>query len=272
MMILVLAMMFQAAPEKPEVNAVEFVEWMEKHTGKKFIYSKAEGLGTRVVRCRLNELDPERAYAVGLVLLKTVGLCAIRQEKAGVTEITSSNIAYKRESPVYRSEKELPEADEWCTLILRLSFVRPRTVQAALISMVTMPMNIVSSSDTPTLIITDFSSNVRRLVKLVREMDYPNEPFSSAVAAKWGPDWLIRKFGEVPVKALTEEERLRVKPLLKKLSSDSFEARADAIKGLRAIGPAARPRVSRFLDSDTVEIRTVVRDLFIEWAVEWAKQ
>ena len=269
MLILALVTLLQGATAEPEVPCSEVVTWMEKHAAKKFIYSETVGINHKRIRCKLEDLDTKSAYAVGLALLRTVHLVVIHKENAKVTEIVSSHQAAKRELPVFRSVEELPAADEWCTLILRVKFANPRNLQVILFQLSSSPMCVFSNVAPPTLVMTDYSSNLRKLAKIIQAMDYPHKPLPREVNAKMGDDWLIRKFLDTKAKPLNKEERDLATSLIEKLSSDSISEREAAFKGLRDLGPVLRSLLPPLMKSDDAEVRLQARKLLFDWAKEW---
>jgi hypothetical protein len=98
----------------------------------RFIYPASSGLSKPKIRCRLQALDPAKAYEAGLSLLKTVDLIAIREEKAGVVELSYGPVGAKKEIPVYTAVERLPAADEFRGLVPRPRFIDPRSAQAVL--------------------------------------------------------------------------------------------------------------------------------------------
>jgi hypothetical protein len=267
---MLLALTAQAA--EPRMSAREVVEWMEAHTKHKFVYSADLGLQHTQVRCKKEDLDPAKAYEAGLALLKTVRLIAVRKEKAGVVEISPAPLGGKAEVPVYTSVQQLPDADEFCSLVLRPRFMDARSAQAVLINMAGFPQNVLSVEDPPGLILSDYASNLRRLAALLAEIDRPKQPINPRIAARLDVDWLVRKYLDRRFDPLPADQASNVPALLEALGADSVAGREGAARDLEAMGPNVSPLLASALDAKDVEVRARVQALLYKWAEAWARK
>lgn len=160
-----------------DMKASEVVEWMTKHTKVRFIAGDGLNLAGKKILATPETLDPARAYENGLKMLKAADLAAISNpETPGVVEIVAAPIAGKKTSTLHTSTETLPKADEYCTLSLRLKHVSPRNVQAALINLASFPQNVLSVEESRSVILSDYSSNLRRMGEIARQMDVPPPP------------------------------------------------------------------------------------------------
>lgn len=255
-----------------EVSAKDVVEWMETHTKHRFVYPASNDLSKPKIRCRLQDLDPAKAYEAGLGLLKTLDLIAIRKEKAGVVELSYGPVGAKKEIPVYTAVEQLPAADEFCSLVLRPRFIDPRSAQAVLINIVGFPQNVLCVQDPPSLVLSDYASNLRRLAGLLAEVDRPRQPLSPEIAARMNAEWLVRKFLDRRFDPLPAEAAARVPALLQALGADSLAGRAGATKDLEAMGPNASPHMAPALDAKDPEVKARALALLYKWAEEWARR
>ncbi|HLY07738.1 MAG TPA: hypothetical protein VKW04_00410 [Planctomycetota bacterium] len=154
------------------ISAASLVEWMERKTGHRFLYT--EELGLRNVRVRILEdlMETGDPYSVGIDLLRLANLGVAPQEGApGVFEIFAAPIGSKKALKVYRSAGELPRANEFSTLVLHPCYVSPRSVQAVLINVVSYPQNCICIDDSSTLVVTDYTSVLRKCAELVKALD-----------------------------------------------------------------------------------------------------
>lgn len=251
-----------------QMSAQEVVEWIEANSKHRFVYAAASGLANMKIRARKEDLDPSKAYEAGLALLKTVNLIAVRKEKAGVVEILHAAIGGKHEVPVLTSVEQIPAADEFCTLVIRVRFVSPRDVQAMLINLIGFPQNVLAMEDPPRVVLTDYASNLRRLATLAADFDRPRPE----IAARIDADWLVKKFLDLRFEPLPADVAARVPKLLEALAGDSVQARQAGAKELAEIGPNAAPLVAPALESKDVELRGRVQELLAGWAEAWARR
>jgi hypothetical protein len=155
------------------LSALQVVEWMEKKTNRKFLV--AENLGLRNTRVRVPEefLDLNDPYAVGVDLLKVAGLgVAPSDSNPGAIDIFPGPLGGKQALKVYQKVEDLPRANEFCTLALHPRHVSPRDVQAVLINVVSFPQNCLSVENAGALILSDYSSVLRKCAAIVSEMDF----------------------------------------------------------------------------------------------------
>jgi hypothetical protein len=154
------------------ISAATIVEWMEKKTGRTFLYS--EELGLRNVKIRIHEalIETGDPYLVGTDLLRLANLGVAPGDGApGVFEIFPSPIGSKKALKVYTSVGELPKANEFCTLILHTRYASPRSVQSALINAASYPQNCICIEDSGALLVTDYTSVLRKCAEIVNALD-----------------------------------------------------------------------------------------------------
>jgi hypothetical protein len=154
------------------ISAATLVEWMEKKTGRKFLYT--EELGLRNVKIRIHEelIETGDPYSVGTDLLRLANLGVAPGDSApGVFEIFAASLGSKKSLKVYTSVGELPRANEVCTLVLHPRTASPRSVQAALINAVSYPQNCLCIEDSGALLVTDYTSVLRKCAEIVNVLD-----------------------------------------------------------------------------------------------------
>jgi hypothetical protein len=165
--------LFGFEPKDPNgISAATIVEWMEKKTGHKFLYT--EELGLRNVKIRIHEqlIETGDPYSVGTDLLRLANLGVAPGDGApGVFEIFAAPIGCKKALKVYTSVGELPRANEFCTVILHPRYASPRSVQSALINAVSYPQNCISIEDSGALLVTDYTSVLRKCAEIVSALD-----------------------------------------------------------------------------------------------------
>jgi hypothetical protein len=154
------------------ISAATIVEWMERKTGRKFIYT--EELGLRNVKIRIHEdlIGTGDPYSVGtdLLMLGNLGV-APHAGAPGVVDVFAAPIGGKKALKVYTSVGELPAANEFCTLVLHPRHASPRSIQPALIGAVSYPQNCICIEESGALLLTDYASVLRKCADIVNAMD-----------------------------------------------------------------------------------------------------
>lgn len=158
--------------ERGDWSVAEVLDWMGKESGRKFV-SDSHAYAGKQIRITPGTLDREHAYEIGLMLLKSVDLAAVPDRQTGLVEILPSHAAVKRALQVFRSPQELPNADEFCTLSVTLRNATPRDVQSSLAAAGTPPQSGLSIEASGRLLVSDYSSNLRKLATLIEWLDHP---------------------------------------------------------------------------------------------------
>lgn len=251
-----------------EMSARDVVEWVESHTKHRFIHNAALDLSKVKIRCRKEELDPAKAYEAGLALLKSVGLVPVRKTDARVVEILHSVVVAKSDVPAYDRVEGLPSADEFCTLVMKPKFIGAREARAALINVVGLPQNVMSVEGSGCLLVTYYAPNLRRLARLLADIDKPG-PEQILRLAAMDMDWCVKKFLDTRFSPLPPKDVERIPGLLKALGAEDAAERETAERELRALGPNVSPHLATALASDDLETRVRVKAILFAWAKEW---
>ena len=167
-----LAAMLLLAPVQDEAMKVtDVIAWMTKETKKKFAFDEvvATAYGTKRVTLTGDGLDAARAYEIGLTMLRTAGLAALPLEDGSVRLVPDATAA-REQVKVYSNAADLPKADEFCTLTIQLKNVDVRQAHAALIN-VCRPQSIVPVESARVILATDYASNLRKVVEIVKKID-----------------------------------------------------------------------------------------------------
>jgi hypothetical protein len=155
-----------------DLPASTLVEWMEKKTGRKFLYTL--DLGLRNMRIRVPEGLAEAtdfyAFGVDLLRLVNIGVCP-SQGVPGAMELFPSPLGSKKSLKVCSSVDELPKANEMCALALHPRHISPRSVQVVLINAVSFPQNVICVEESGTLLVTDHASVLRKCAQIVAAVD-----------------------------------------------------------------------------------------------------
>jgi len=154
------------------VSALTVINWMEKKTGRKFIYSEELGLRNAKVQAPEKLIETGDPYVVGVDLLRLANLAVTPGDSApDVVEIFPAPLGGKKGVKVFRSVEDLPKANEFCTLVLHPRHVSPRSVQAVLINLVSFPQNCLCIEESGTVVVSDYASVLRKCSGIMNELD-----------------------------------------------------------------------------------------------------
>jgi hypothetical protein len=155
-----------------DLPASTLVEWMEKKTGRRFLYTPDLGLRNARVRVPEDLLEAADFYSLGVDLLRlvNVGVCP-SQGIPGAMELFPSAIGAKKGLKVCKSVDDLPQANEVCALALHPRHLSPRGAQVMLLNVVTYPQNVQCDEDSGSVLLTDYASVLRKCAEIVNGLD-----------------------------------------------------------------------------------------------------
>ncbi len=224
-----------AQDESMKVSDV--VAWMTKEAKKKFVFDEgvATAYGSKKVTLAGDWLDAARAYEIGLVLLHTAGVAAVPLEDGSV-RLVPAVTANREQLKVYSNAADLPKADEFCALTIQLKNLEVRQVHAALINVCT-PQCVVPVDSARMIVASDYASNLRKVVEIVRQIDVagPKTSYCVSVAlleASTGEASVPEAFKGVDLTAVANRSRFAV-------VGEAF-ARVDLDSPKAAVGPPTR--------------------------------
>jgi general secretion pathway protein D len=146
-----------------------FIKYVSEITGRNFVVDdKVRGRITLIspTKIRVNELE-----RVLESLLELNGFTAI--PSGSVTKIVPLREVKQRgvETDVGRDPREIPQIDRMVTHLVPLRYADINEVRNMLTPLVSKDGNITAYGPSNTLILTDLSSNINRLVKIIQEVD-----------------------------------------------------------------------------------------------------
>lgn len=156
---------------KPDTELKELLTWAMGFTCKNFIYeSSILQRSKKLTIIAPNAMTPQQAYRLFLVGLSTMGLTVV--PKGNVLRVVEAANAKQETVPIYR--KGTPgNSDEVSRLILRPQHISPDELSNAL-SVVKSNIGIIQPVPRAgVLVITDYSSAIRDMVTLSKELDRP---------------------------------------------------------------------------------------------------
>ncbi|MBE9504942.1 MAG: type II secretion system secretin GspD [Proteobacteria bacterium] len=145
------------------------IKFISELTGKNMVVdSKVKGNVTVISPTKISE---EEAYRVFDSILEVNGYSAV--ETAGIIKIIPKPDASKSQTRtrVGKDSKKVPRNDRIVTQIIPLDYASSTQVRAALAPLISKNGIIIDFAASNTIIVTDISSNIHRLVRIVQEID-----------------------------------------------------------------------------------------------------
>ncbi|MBI4702129.1 MAG: type II secretion system secretin GspD, partial [Deltaproteobacteria bacterium] len=151
-----------------EANLTELVKAISNITGRRFIF------GGKLRQIQASVYAPDKitvaeAYLAFLTILNTNGLTVIPHGR--FLEIAETKNAASLTTPVLGAATPVPEADRYVTRLYRLVHVEAAEVQKVLTRFKSTDGDITVYEQGNLLIITDTGSNIKRMLRIVEELD-----------------------------------------------------------------------------------------------------
>lgn len=153
--------------DNADIRAV--IKFISELTGKNIVVDNSVKGNVTVISP--STISEEEAYRVFDSILEVNGFSAV--ESAGIVKIIPKPDASKSEARtrVGKESKEVPRNDRMVTQIIPLDYANSTQVRAALAPLISKNGIIIDFPATSTIIITDISSNIHRLVRIIQEID-----------------------------------------------------------------------------------------------------
>ncbi|MEO8184615.1 MAG: type II secretion system secretin GspD, partial [Deltaproteobacteria bacterium] len=151
-----------------DADLAELVQHISSLTGKRFIY------GSKVRKVSITVVSPEpvtlaEAYEAFLSILQANGLTVVPQGE--FLKIVDSAGAAQSVPPLYSRAAPVPETDAYVTRLYRLKSVSATEVATLLGKFKSKEGDITVYEPSGLLIITDTGAHIRRLIRLIEEVD-----------------------------------------------------------------------------------------------------
>lgn len=149
-----------------EVELPVFIKFVSDVTGKSFLFD--ERVRGKVTVVSPKKIGPDELYRVFLSILDFKGYTALPDGK--VIRIVPSKLAKQQGGEVI-SENVLKAREGFVTRLIPLKFIRVEDVSRIITPLIS-PNGVISfNADTNTLVVTESSFNINRLVDLVKKLD-----------------------------------------------------------------------------------------------------
>jgi general secretion pathway protein D len=187
---------YRVAFSLEDANLSELVRVISQLTGRRFIF------GGKVRDIKATVYSPQKvtvaeAYKAFLAILETNGLTVVPHGR--FLKIVESPGIVTQTTPMYATGQPVPEEERYITRLYRLNHISADEVAKLLVKFKSKEGDISTYPAGGLLIITDTGSNVRRLLRIVEEIDVGGasnqiwvEPVHYATASE-----LATKLGEI---------------------------------------------------------------------------
>lgn len=151
-----------------DADLAELVNHISGMTGKRFIY----GAKVRQIKATVVSPQPvtlEEAYEAFLSILEVNGMTVVPHGR--FLKIVDSAGVNTQATPIYSRGAPVPDTDRYVTRLYRLKHVTPEEVMAILTKFKSKEGDISIYGPGQLLIITDTGTQVRRMIRIVEELD-----------------------------------------------------------------------------------------------------
>ncbi|MCC6648017.1 MAG: type II secretion system secretin GspD [Polyangiaceae bacterium] len=152
-----------------DVDLPDLLQWISGITGRRFIY----GAKVRSIKVTLYSPHPvsvDEAYKVFLVALDTNGLTVIPHGRF-LKIIETTGGVHGHVTPVYGAGQPVPAEERYVTRIYRLHHIGADEATGILNTFKSKEANVTPYAPGGLVIITDTGANIRRLLRIVEEID-----------------------------------------------------------------------------------------------------
>jgi general secretion pathway protein D len=158
---------------KPDTELGDLIAWISSITCKQFLLPGTIPANSKKVTVVAPELiTPEEAYRLFLGALDSAGLTV---EHSGRFEriVETAKIKTMGGIPVYGEEADVPSSESYVTRLVHVEYVDPNEVSQVLARIKGEQGDIVVFAPQNALIITDLASNIKRMLKVLEQIDRP---------------------------------------------------------------------------------------------------
>jgi len=145
------------------------IETVSRLTGKTFVLDQRVNRNQKVTIISQHMMSEQEIYETFLSVLKVHGLTAI--QTGPVTKIMQEQQAKQDSTPIYTSEHKLANTDQLITQVIKLNNISVGEVQIMLRPLIRQQGQLGVYKQTNVIVITDYSANVKRMIKLIRQVD-----------------------------------------------------------------------------------------------------
>lgn len=153
----------------PDVDIRDLVDVMSELTGKNFIVDQSVK-SKRITIIARSPITVAQAYKAFLSALAVNGITVVKS--GAFLKIINSKDALKDSIELYSGDY-YPTSDQLITKIIKLKYISAVELEKSLRSLYSRDGDLKTYEPTNSLIISDYGSNVDRIVKIANQLDVP---------------------------------------------------------------------------------------------------
>ena len=151
-----------------DTELADVIHMISRLTGKNFLFD--DRVRGRVTVVSPTPVTPDEAYRVFEAILQVKGFTTV-PGPGGILKIVPVRQAKESPIAIVRGDQAIPNRDLYITRLLPLNYVKAETIISTFRPLISNDANLIAYAPTNTLIITDTSANIRRLLTIVAEID-----------------------------------------------------------------------------------------------------
>ena len=157
---------------KPDTELGDLISWISSITCKQFLLPGTIPANSKKVTIVAPELiTPEEAYRLFLGALDSVGLTV--QPDGKVLRIIETANAKTSPIPLFGMDSDLPNNESYVTRLIRVENADPNEVAQVFGRLKGPQGDVIVYAPQGALIVTDLSSNVNRMMAILKQIDQP---------------------------------------------------------------------------------------------------
>ncbi|MGE4519088.1 MAG: type II secretion system secretin GspD [Desulfobacteraceae bacterium] len=149
------------------VDITVFIKFISEVTNKNFIIDNRVKGNVTVISP--GKISPEEAYKVFESVLDVNGFAAV--PAGDVIKIVSTFEARTKNMETIKGREVVSEGDTMVTQVIPLNYADPRSIQRLIAPLVSKRSAVMSYEESSMILITDYQSNVARLIKIIEAVD-----------------------------------------------------------------------------------------------------
>lgn len=154
-----------------DIELADLITTVSELTGKNFLYDETVKGKATIISPAPMSLD--EAYKLFLTVLNVKGFTVVPSGK--VYKVVSLSTAKENNLPLATGERKDYSGDQFVTRLVPLSHIDATLLATTVLApLVPKTSNVVAYAPSNTLIITDSSANIDRLLKIINELDIPS--------------------------------------------------------------------------------------------------
>jgi general secretion pathway protein D len=145
---------------------MDLIKWMAEMTGRNFILT--DDIKGEITIISHRPVTVPAAYEAFLSALEQSGYTTVTV--GNVTKVVASNIAAKTPIRVHQNGN-IPFTDNFVTQVIELDNVSVSDISAVVKELMSKDANVISYAPANTLILTDAATNIRKIYRIINQLD-----------------------------------------------------------------------------------------------------